>query len=100
MNKNLILIFFSLVFVISAPLLSQTQQPQLPLDWAVVMSGELAVDRDWLRDVQNTQIRSFPIAFGIAREHGGELDFESGEGEGTEFVLLLPTANAGLEAVD
>jgi len=37
----------------------------LPAGWTVVMSGDLALDRDWLRDVQSTQIRSFPIALVI-----------------------------------
>ena len=34
-------------------------------DWRVVPSGELAIVHDGLRDLQSTQLRSFPIAFGI-----------------------------------
>jgi predicted RND superfamily exporter protein len=35
----------------------------LPPGWEVSLSGEVALSRDWTRDVQNTQRRSFPIAF-------------------------------------
>ena len=34
-------------------------------DWGFQISGTVAVQHDWLRDVQATQLRSFPIAFGI-----------------------------------
>ena len=37
----------------------------LPPDWRVDLSGDVALSHDWTRDVQNTQIRSFPIAFVI-----------------------------------
>ena len=34
-------------------------------NWGFQISGTVAVQHDWLRDVQATQLRSFPIAFGI-----------------------------------
>jgi hypothetical protein len=37
----------------------------LPEGWHVQMTGEFAIHRDWIRDVQSTQFRSFPIAFFI-----------------------------------
>ena len=33
--------------------------------WVVQPSGRLAIQHSWIRDVQATQLRSFPIAFGI-----------------------------------
>jgi len=33
--------------------------------WQIAVSGEHALGYDWMRDVQATQLRSFPIAFGI-----------------------------------
>jgi predicted RND superfamily exporter protein len=35
---------------------------ELPPNWNVILSGEFAMSFDWIRDVQNTQVRSFPIA--------------------------------------
>ncbi|MDG2336340.1 MAG: efflux RND transporter permease subunit [Myxococcota bacterium] len=40
-------------------------QRDLPGDWHVQVTGEFAIHRDWIRDVQATQFRSFPIAFAI-----------------------------------
>ena len=37
----------------------------LPPNWQVETTGEVAIQHDWVRDVQATQFRSFPIAFGI-----------------------------------
>ena len=37
----------------------------LPEGWETVVSGNLAIDTDWVTDVQETQLRSIPIAFGI-----------------------------------
>ena len=37
----------------------------LPRDWKVQLTGEFSIHRDWIRDVQATQFRSFPIAFAI-----------------------------------
>jgi len=37
----------------------------LPNDWQLNMTGTVAAAYDWMRDVQATQLRSFPIAFGI-----------------------------------
>jgi predicted RND superfamily exporter protein len=34
----------------------------LPDDWMVVLSGELAITRDWITAIQGTQLRSFPTA--------------------------------------
>ncbi|MFP6641361.1 MAG: efflux RND transporter permease subunit, partial [Myxococcota bacterium] len=36
-----------------------------PQDWHVQPTGDIAIERDWLRDIQTTQRLSFPIAFGI-----------------------------------
>jgi len=36
---------------------------RLPADWEVVLTGGLAMNFDWVDDVQETQIRSFPAAF-------------------------------------
>ena len=38
---------------------------QLPQSWKVTLSGSLAIGHDWVRDVQATQLRSFPVAFAI-----------------------------------
>jgi predicted RND superfamily exporter protein len=38
-------------------------QDELPVDWSVLVSGEAAIGFDWIRDVQTTQLRSFPTAF-------------------------------------
>jgi hypothetical protein len=38
---------------------------ELPSDWGVHLSGEYAIDFDWIRDVQQTQLRSFPIALAL-----------------------------------
>jgi predicted RND superfamily exporter protein len=35
----------------------------LPTDWRVTLSGAFAVHFEWVRDVQSTQLRSFPTAF-------------------------------------
>jgi len=35
------------------------------LDWRVIPSGEIAINHDWIRDLQATQLRSFPVAFAI-----------------------------------
>ena len=35
----------------------------LPKSWNVQLTGAVAVQHDWVRDVQITQLRSFPIAF-------------------------------------
>ncbi len=37
----------------------------LPSSWQVQLTGEFSIHRDWARDVQATQLRSFPIAFGL-----------------------------------
>jgi predicted RND superfamily exporter protein len=37
-------------------------QSELPPSWNVILSGEFAMTFDWVRDVQSTQIRSFPVA--------------------------------------
>ena len=37
-------------------------ETELPADWKVVLSGESAIGFDWIRDVQATQVRSFPTA--------------------------------------
>jgi predicted RND superfamily exporter protein/signal transduction histidine kinase len=34
----------------------------LPREWRVQLSGQLAINLDWVRDVQNTQLRSFPTS--------------------------------------
>lgn len=36
---------------------------EFPADWNVLLSGALAINFDWVRDVQATQLRSFPAAF-------------------------------------
>ena len=38
---------------------------QLPDRWRVNFSGALALNYDWIRDVQETQARSFPTAFAL-----------------------------------
>jgi predicted RND superfamily exporter protein len=38
-------------------------QSKLPSSWGVLLSGEVALTFDWIRDVQGTQVRSFPTAF-------------------------------------
>jgi predicted RND superfamily exporter protein len=38
---------------------------KLPPGWGVLLSGEVALTFDWIRDVQGTQIRSFPTAFAL-----------------------------------
>jgi predicted RND superfamily exporter protein len=35
----------------------------LPRSWSMRLSGEYAIGTDWVRDVQSTQLRSFPVAF-------------------------------------
>ena len=37
----------------------------LPPGWEMSLTGDVALSRDWTRDVQETQHRSFPIAFAI-----------------------------------
>jgi len=37
----------------------------LPGNWEVDVTGELPIQYYWVRDVQATQLRSFPIAFGL-----------------------------------
>ena len=37
----------------------------LPKTWQTQLSGEFSVRYDWVRDIQATQLRSFPIAFAI-----------------------------------
>ncbi len=37
----------------------------LPESWDVRLTGEFAVSHAWVRDLQATQLRSFPIAFGL-----------------------------------
>jgi uncharacterized protein len=37
-------------------------ETKLPQDWGVRLSGEFAITVDWIRDVQRTQIRSFPTS--------------------------------------
>ncbi|MCH2173487.1 MMPL family transporter [Myxococcota bacterium] len=37
----------------------------LPAGWQAQPTGELAIQYDWVRDIQATQLRSFPIAFGL-----------------------------------
>jgi predicted RND superfamily exporter protein len=36
-----------------------------PSDWSIHYSGELAAGIEWVRDVQATQLRSFPTAFAL-----------------------------------
>jgi predicted RND superfamily exporter protein len=38
---------------------------EIPPDWSVLTSGGLAISVDWVRDVQRTQLRSFPMAFAL-----------------------------------
>jgi hypothetical protein len=57
-----------------APLLSHAARKQVirqvrdaiaedvPREWAVDLSGQLAINFDWVNDVQNTQLRSFPTS--------------------------------------
>jgi predicted RND superfamily exporter protein len=35
----------------------------VPSTWGLLISGEVAIQRDWVRDVQQTQFRSFPSSF-------------------------------------
>jgi predicted RND superfamily exporter protein len=35
----------------------------LPESWNLRFTGEYAIEVDWIRDVQGTQLRSFPVAF-------------------------------------
>jgi predicted RND superfamily exporter protein len=35
----------------------------IPASWSTTLTGALPVNRDWVRDVQQTQLRSFPTAF-------------------------------------
>ena len=35
------------------------------------------------------------ISFGIVKDHGGSIDFESLPGEGTQFTVLIPAAPPG-----
>ena len=47
-------------------LLAQVEEQMahwLPEGWQATLTGETAVSRDWARDVEATQHRSFPIAF-------------------------------------
>jgi predicted RND superfamily exporter protein len=37
----------------------------VPARFGVLMSGELVLSRDWTRDLQSTQLGSFPVAFAI-----------------------------------
>ena len=37
----------------------------LPESWQVQLTGAVALQHDWVRDVQATQLRSFPIAFAL-----------------------------------
>jgi len=37
----------------------------VPENWKVGVTGQLAIQHAWVRDVQATQLRSFPIAFGL-----------------------------------
>jgi hypothetical protein len=37
----------------------------IPETWQTHISGDVAVQRDWVRDVQQTQFRSFPSSFGL-----------------------------------
>ena len=38
---------------------------QLPSNWTAITSGGLTMSHTWVRDVQATQLRSFPVAFAI-----------------------------------
>lgn len=38
---------------------------ELPEGWEIQLTGAVAVQHDWILDVQTTQLRSFPIAFAI-----------------------------------
>jgi predicted RND superfamily exporter protein len=40
-------------------------QKELPTGWSALVSGEVAMNRDWIRDVQRTQFLSFPTAAAI-----------------------------------
>ncbi len=44
---------------------SRQAREMLPESWQIYLTGKFATERDWLRDVQATQLRSFPIAFAI-----------------------------------
>ena len=45
--------------------IQELAEQTLPVSWGMTVTGAVAVQHDWLRDVQATQLRSFPIAFGI-----------------------------------
>lgn len=40
-------------------------QNQLPDDWSVSLTGALVINHDWTRDLQTTQLRSFPAALAL-----------------------------------
>jgi hypothetical protein len=46
-------------------LVQETIHRTLPSGWKVSLSGDVALSAEWTQDVQNTQLRSFPIAFFI-----------------------------------
>ena len=39
------------------------------------------------------------ISYGIVKDHGGSIDFESAEGQGTRFTFVIPIAQAGSSVV-
>lgn len=43
-----------------------TIESSTPRDWQVTVSGETAIGFQWIRDVQSTQLRSFPMALALA----------------------------------
>ncbi len=45
--------------------IDQYRRANLPPDWEVVPTGRFAVQFAWVRDVQATQMRSFPIALAL-----------------------------------
>lgn len=40
-------------------------EDELPATWGLLISGEAAIQFDWIRDVQSTQVRSFPTALAL-----------------------------------
>lgn len=62
---------------VEAPLFSNTRRrrvleaaqqivaTELPRDWSISFSGQLPINFDWVRDVQSTQLRSFPSSLAV-----------------------------------
>jgi len=45
--------------------ISRWTAAHFPTDWEVDLTGEYTITVDWIRDVQGTQLRSFPAAFAM-----------------------------------